>query len=236
MSEGEPGLVGIALLNPPYAHPPCPRRRLGSRADFMRSQPREAPASAGDAEGGTPPPRAGEVPSLARRRGLVLRVRISPSVSRLRRLPPPPHAGEEKGCGVHFRFLQHPKPDWRSPSGDLGAAQGAGRGGRRGAPPGNEQGYGMERYRPPRRTGDSAGHPHGGPWSRVFVTGATQTGLPCFSHGKSIRGGLLPGCRTRRVPYLLSQAHPGLTCLGPGGTVYLPQGPSCPCPPDQNGT
>ena len=67
------------------------------------------------------------------------------------------------------------------------------RGGRRGAPPGNEQGYGMERYRPPRRTGSSAGHPHGGPWSRVFVTGAAQTGLPCFSHGKSIRGGLTPG-------------------------------------------
>jgi hypothetical protein len=51
----------------------------------------------------------------------------------------------------------------------------------------------VERYRPPRRTGSSAGHPHGGPWSRVFVTDAAQTELPCFSHGKSIRGGLTPG-------------------------------------------
>ena len=77
----------------------------------------------------------------------------------------------------------------------------------------------MERYRPPRRTGSSAGHPHGGPWSRVFVTGAARTGLPCFSHGKSIREREAPGCRTRRVPYLLSQAHPGLTCLGADRTA-----------------
>ena len=50
LSEGETGLVGIALLNPPYAYPPGPRRMPGSLAVLVPSQPREAPAYAGDAE------------------------------------------------------------------------------------------------------------------------------------------------------------------------------------------
>ena len=138
--------------------------------------------------------------------------------------------------GFHHPGIQQPAPTepWR--------------GGRRGAPPGTEKGYGMERYRPPRRTGVSAGHPHGGQWSRVFVTGcggkAIALRLP--GAGPSASAGLwtrpVSGNRATgtisvpRQPDLLSQAHPGLTCLGPGGTVCLPQGPSCPCPPDQNGT
>ena len=39
-----------------------------------------------------------------------------------------------------------------------------------------------------------------------------------LSHAWPIRG-LIPGCRTRRIPNLPSQAHPGLTCLGTGETV-----------------
>jgi hypothetical protein len=75
----------------------------------------------------------------------------------------------------------------------------------------------MERYRPPRRTGGSAGHPHGGPWSRVFVTGAAQTGLPCFSHGKSIRGGLTPGLpdEAGSLPAFAGSPWPDLPRCGP---------------------
>ena len=75
----------------------------------------------------------------------------------------------------------------------------------------------MERYRPPRRTGSSAGHPHGGPWSRVFVTGAAQTGLPCFSHGKSIRGGLTPGLpdEAGSLPAFAGSPWPDLPRCGP---------------------
>ena len=39
-----------------------------------------------------------------------------------------------------------------------------------------------------------------------------------LSHAWPIRG-LIPGCRTRRIPNLPSQAHPGLTCLGAHRTV-----------------
>ena len=86
-------------------------------------------------------------------------------------------------------------------------------------------------------------HPHGGPWSRVFVTGcggkAIALRLP--EAGPSASAGLrtrpVSGNRATgtisvpRQPNLPSQAHPGLTCLGPCETVCLPPSPSCPCNP-----
>jgi len=52
---------------------------------------------------------------------------------------------------------------------------------------------------------------------------------PRAFHTKGASGeALLPCVRTRRIPNLPSQAHPGLTCLGLCRTVHLPQSPSCP--------
>jgi len=138
------------------------------------------------------------------------------------------------GCGrisaVRFRDDRiaglmsslHKQPDWREPSGysvfQLRKTKPR-RGGRRGAPPWIWNGYGMERYRPPRRTGISASTLKGahGPGSSLPAPRERiHRAFPRMAHPGMV---LLPCDRTRRIPNLPSQAHPGLTCLGTGETV-----------------
>jgi len=82
----------------------------------------------------------------------------------------------------------HPKPDWRAPSGYLvvGPSQSRRRSGRRGAPPDDLEWLRNGALPPAAPDRSFSEHPHGGPWSRVFVTGAARTIPPCFhTHGSS---------------------------------------------------
>ena len=77
----------------------------------------------------------------------------------------------------------------------------------------------MERYRPPRRPGISASTLKGAHGPGSSLPAPRKRFHRAFDTYGPSGEVLLPCDRTRRIPNLPSQAHPGLTCLGTGETV-----------------